>query len=304
MLGLATVCWGLSFPLTKSWLNAAEVSRLPGGTESAVFTLLGMRIPLALTILGVWQPWLFRAPNRREWSLGLLLGLINGLGTCLQIAGLAWTSPALSVFLTSLASAWVPFVGFLCFRTTVPLLTLLGLALGMGGVAVLGLQTNTSWTLGPGEWLTLASSLVFAGVIVLLDRWGRTAPAGHLSVAFLAGMGIPAIVLAVARAAWGPGIGVWLSGTGTLLRDPAVLCDVSLLVLLPTVLSFFWMTTYQPRVSATRAALIYLLEPVFGSCFSLAWGHDELTARLVIGGAFILGGNLIVEVPGWLRDRS
>ena len=64
------------------------------------------------------------------------------------------------------------------------------------------------------------------------------------------------------------------------------------------------MTTYQPRVSATRAALIYLLEPVFGSLFSLAWGHDELTARLVIGGALILGGNLIVEVPGWLRERA
>jgi drug/metabolite transporter (DMT)-like permease len=303
MLTLATVCWGLSFPVTKDWLNAAEASGFPGGTEGATFTLLAMRIPLALTILAVWQPWLFRAPNRRDWSLGLTLGIINGLGTCLQIAGLAWTSPALSVFLTSLASVWVPLLAYVCFGTKVAALTLLGLAFGMGGVAVLGLQINTSWTLGPGEWLTLASTVVFAFVILLLDRWGRTVPSGHLSIGFLVGMGIPAIVLAVARAVWGPGIAAWLSGTAALLRDPAVLRDVLLLVIFPTVLSFLWMSTYQPRVSASRAALIYLLEPVFGSAFSLAWGHDELTARLLIGGGFILGGNLLVEVPGWLRER-
>ena len=40
-------------------------------------------------------------------------------------------------------------------------------------------------------------------------------------------------------------------------------------ILLPTVLSFHWMNTYQPRVTAVRAALIYLLEPVFAAGFAV-----------------------------------
>ena len=61
------------------------------------------------------------------------------------------------------------------------------------------------------------------------------------------------------------------------------------------------MTTYQPHVTATRAALIYLLEPVFGSLLSVLWGHDEPSVRLLLGGGLILGGNLLVELPGWLK---
>jgi drug/metabolite transporter (DMT)-like permease len=56
-------------------------------------------------------------------------------------------------------------------------------------------------------------------------------------------------------------------------------------------------------VPAHRAALIYLLEPVFAAAFSVAAGLDEVTPVLVAGGALILGGNLLVEVPGWLRAR-
>jgi drug/metabolite transporter (DMT)-like permease len=71
-----------------------------------------------------------------------------------------------------------------------------------------------------------------------------------------------------------------------------------------SVLAFHWMMTYQPRVAAARAALIYLLEPVFASCFSILWGLDDLTLRLLLGGGLIMGGNLLVELPGWLKSRN
>jgi drug/metabolite transporter (DMT)-like permease len=171
----------------------------------------------------------------------------------------------------------------------------------LGVVAALRVQAE-SWTFGLGAWLTLASAVIFAGVILLLDRWGRTVPPGHLTVGYLAGMGLPALLLATTQAAVDPGLGVWLNGTATLLREPAVLRDI-LMLIVTTVLSFHWMSAYQPRVSATRAALIYLLEPVFGATFSLVWGLDQLTLSLVVGGALILGGNLLAELPGWLRER-
>jgi drug/metabolite transporter (DMT)-like permease len=85
-----------------------------------------------------------------------------------------------------------------------------------------------------------------------------------------------------------------------MLCEPAVLRDLLCLALLPTALGFHGMNTSQPRVSATRAALIYLLEPVFSSAFSVWWGYDRVSGPLLLGGALILAGNALAELPGWL----
>jgi drug/metabolite transporter (DMT)-like permease len=64
------------------------------------------------------------------------------------------------------------------------------------------------------------------------------------------------------------------------------------------------MNSYQPLVPPSRAALIYLLEAVFAAGFSVMLNIDDLTRRLVLGGALIIVGNVLVEVPGWIRGRA
>jgi drug/metabolite transporter (DMT)-like permease len=299
MLVGATVCWGLLFPLTKDWQDAARTC--PGGELVATLTILTLRMSLALVVLGVFRPQLFLKPSRRALGIGALLGAVNGLGNILQVLGLAWTTPARSGFFTSLACAWVPFLALACFRVPVARATWVGLALGVAGVVLLGFQPEGGAGLNGGDGVTLLASLVFAAVVVLLDRLGRKVESSHLTVGFIGMQGLPPLLLAVAWSAGGAGVETWLSWLGALLSRPAVLLDVGLLTVLCTVLPFLWMTTYQPRVPVGRAALIYLLEPVFASAFSLLWGYDSLTLRLVLGGGLILGGNLLVEMPVWLR---
>jgi drug/metabolite transporter (DMT)-like permease len=300
MLVLATLLWGLSFPLTKNWQQAAVAC--PGGPVAASLSLIAVRILLALLILGVLLPRLFRAPSRRDHRIGLLIGTTNFLGIALQVLGLAWTTPALSGFFTSLASAWVPLFAFLCFRASLPGAVLLGLTLGIAGAGVLGVDLQQEWLFGVGDWLTLGASFVFTVLILMLDRLGRAVPPGYMMVSFLVGTGLPALVLASGWAAAGPGIGVWLTWLGSALANPAILRDVVLLTVCSTVGASYLLIVYQPHVSAGRAALIYLLEPVFAAAFSIAWGHDELTPRLLLGGALILSGNLFAELPLWWRE--
>jgi drug/metabolite transporter (DMT)-like permease len=145
--------------------------------------------------------------------------------------------------------------------------------------------------------------LLFAVVIIMLDRLGRKVPPGHLSIALLAGSGLPSLVAAAVWSGTSPEGAAWPGWTLDMLRQPNILLDLLLLTIFPTVLSMHWMSVYQPRVPASRAALIYLLEPVFGAALSIAWGHDKVTYALVAGGCLILGGNLLVELPMWLRDR-
>lgn len=301
MLVLATVLWGVSFPLVKNWQEASAAC--PGGELLASLTLIAVRMGLALLLLAVVRPGLFTRPTRREHAAGAAIGLAFGAGFVLQTWGLARTSPALSAFLTSLAGAWVPLLAYVFFRITAPRLTLVGLGVGMVGAAVLGIDLRQPWMLGGGEGLTVLASVLFAGQIVLLDRLGQGLRPAHFTVGVLTTSGALALAGAAPLAGGGAGMAAWLEWTGAMLARPAVLRDVLLLTVLSTLLAMYLMNAYQPYVPASRAGLIYLLEPVFASLFSLGMGHDPLTPRLVFGGGLILGGNLLVELPRWLRER-
>jgi drug/metabolite transporter (DMT)-like permease len=157
--------------------------------------------------------------------------------------------------------------------------------------------------MGFGDGLTVLSSVAFAFFILSLDRLGRTVNSSHLTLMLIAVTGLPALFLAVGVAAWLGQLIPWLNWLMEILRQPAVVRDVLLLTMLSTILATHLMSTYQPRVSASRAALIYLLEPVFAAVLSIIVGHDSVTGRLVLGGALILSGNALVELPLWIRNR-
>jgi drug/metabolite transporter (DMT)-like permease len=196
----------------------------------------------------------------------------------------------------------VPLLAFVFLRVPVAGVTVMGLGVGIAGTAVLGIDWEGGWALGGGEGRTLASTGLFAVQILLLDRLGKRVRSEHLTVGFLGATAVLSASLTLALATTGAGLGTWLDWLVDLLRRPAVACNVAVLVLLPTILAFHWMNVYQPHVSAGRAALIYLLEPVFAAAFSVVLGYDRPSFRLFFGGFLILAGNLLIEVPYWVRQ--
>lgn len=335
ILVLVTVLWGLSFPLMKIWQNIGEdiqkgdlsgesasqtkqteakvEPEFPVGALLSGSTLIAIRMLLAAGILAAIQPGLATRPTLREHGYGALLGVIFVAGFIFQVWGIGYTTPAMSAFITSLGSAWAPLIAWLCLGIRAPMLTVIGLAIGVAGTVRLGLEPENGWAIlgsslswqdrggfGRGEALTLVASVLFGVQILSLDRIGRRVRADHLTIGFFVAGGAAALVLAIATALSGPGLGPWLDWTGTMLTNGKVATALAVLILLPTILAFHWMNIYQPCVPATRAALIYLLEPIFSTCFSIPFKLDQLTARLVEGGSLILAGNLLVEL--WPRS--
>jgi drug/metabolite transporter (DMT)-like permease len=299
MLVVVTLLWGLSFPWMKEMQDAA--ADCPGGKALASLTLIAVRMPLAVLLLGLWRPGLFCRATRRERRTGLWIGATFFAGFALQVWGLAYTTPALSAFFTSLGSAWAPLIAWTFLGERVAFSPLFGLGVALAGTTVL---VEGGWRLGVGEGLTFVASLIFAGQILLLDRLGKGLRSEYLSPAFFTATATAAVVAAVLVALAGPGVRPWLEWTTRYLGQPRVVGNLGLLVVFSTVLSFHWMNVYQPRVSASRAALIYLLEPVFGAAFSVCSGHDQITNHLVLGGVLILAGNLLAESPRWLNRRA
>ena len=296
MLVAVTLLWGASFSLTHAWQKAPEntADKLVSG-----LTLIGLRMPLALVVLAVWQPRVVFGVNRTEFAAGFLIGTIFFAGFALQTWGLASTTPALSAFFTSVCSAWVPLLCWLAFRERPRLLTLAGLSVGLVGCAVL----VEGWNLSFGDWLTLGASLLFAVQVLVLDYVGKRVNPAHISVGFLVATGSFSLLGAALAASFGDGLGAWAVWMGDMLAVPKLAWSVVALATLATAVAFHWMNSYQPLVPANRAALIYLLEAVFSAVFSVLLGYDPLTWALILGGALIIVGNVLVELPGWLSVR-
>ena len=73
------------------------------------------------------------------------------------------------------------------------------------------------------------------------------------------------------------------------------------------------MNTWQPKITATEAGLIYCMEPVFGSAMALVlpaffslwsgvdYANEQATWTLLIGGALITGANALLQ---WRRSGA
>ena len=295
---LVTFLWGLSFAWMKSWQDAAATC--PGGQLLSGLTLITLRMALACVFVALFRPRLLLVPSGREHAVGAIVGLAFGTGFALQVWGLAFTTPSRSAFFTSLCSGWAPLFGWLFLQLRVSLWTFVGLAIGLAGTVFF---VEDNWTLGFGETLTLVSSLCFAAQLLLLDRLGKRIESANMTPAFFATTGVLAGSVLVLTAAGTCGLGAWWTWLVGMLLNGRVVLNVLLMALLPTFLAFHLMNQYQPRISASRAALIYLLEPVFSSVISVTLGFETVTASLLLGGGFILTGNLVVETAGWLRAR-
>jgi drug/metabolite transporter (DMT)-like permease len=291
-LTIVTVFWGLSFSLMRNWqLRAHEwTGDDPARQAQASLILMVIRMTAGTLVFGTLA---LRLPRTQApgWGAGAWVGVFMGIGLFLQLWGLAHTTPALCAFFTGLASLWVPIIAYLLFGKSVALANIAGLVLSLIGGTIL---VEGGWKLGVGELLTVFASVMFAAQIIALDRLGQNADASRMSAGFFLAI---ALLSALGVAALTPGIGTYetVSFITNTLTDRWVQLDLVLLIALPTLWGFWWMNLCQPRLDATRAGLIYLLEPVFSTLFSWLIGHDALTVALVAGGGLILLGNAVAE---------
>lgn len=289
-LVITTAGWGLSFSLMRSWQTGeGPATPFPGLVSGLVLILV--RMVLAFILFVAIQPRLMSQMGAKEWVAGFAVGFPLWSGFALQLWGLEFTTPAKSAFFTSISSLWVPIILW-AFGKPVSLRVWIGFAVATLGLAVL-VEGGFSW--GYGEGLTLVGSIAFAMQILALDRFGKQVDGNKITPGlFLTNLVLSLLVLA--------GIGLT---TGThqeiigwaqnRLMDQTTAVYVGLMVLFPTLLSYSLMNKFQPMVSAEKAAIIYLLEPIFSFGFSLLFGLDQLHVSMLVGGGLVLCGVIFVE---------
>jgi len=264
-----TAVWGYTFLAVQD-----AVASMP------VMDFLAWRFLLASVVMIALRPTCLRNVKRHELLHGLGLGAVLGLGYIAQTYGLRFTSAAISGFITGMFVVLTPVMSWLLLRRRTNRRTWLVVALATVGLALLSLK---GWSVGIGELLTLGCAVLFAIHIVFLGEWSSR----YEPYAFaLLQIGAVAIISLIAATPGGiampPSLEVW----GV----------VGITGVLATAVAFFVQTWAQSLISATRAAVVMTMEPVFAGLFAIIIGGNQLTLRTIGGAGCILAAMLIINL--------
>jgi len=264
-----TAVWGVTFVQVK---DAVAIYPL--------FAFLTVRYAIASGSLALAGSGRLRGLGRPGLGAGVVLGLLLGLGTGLQTAGLERTTVSSTGFITGLYVVLTPLFGLILFRTRVALEVWLGVVLAVIGLAMLtGVHAGSTL----GDALVLASTSAQALQIVMVERYANRYDAIALTLVQMATccVGFLVVALALGDLSVPRGWTVWgaLLVTGVFASALAYLIQV-------------WA---QRRMSAARIAVVFSLETVFAGLFGFLLSDDRLGWLGWGGCAVILAGILVSE---------
>jgi drug/metabolite transporter (DMT)-like permease len=283
-LALVTAFWGITFVVVKGALGHGDP-----------FSFLSLRFLVgALVLSALAGRQVLRPVNLRR---GALLGGFLFAGFALQTTGLTFTTPSRSAFITGMSVVFVPLLSLALFKRMPKPTSLLGVVLAAVGLYFLTRPEagSADGGLARGDLLTLGSTVAYACHITLTERFApREGVTGLVAVQLwtVALLSMLCLPFVTTRVEWTP------SFVGAVL-----FCGI-----FASALAISAQTWGQARTTAVRAAVIYSMEPVFASTYSVALGIEVLGPREWTGGGLILLGVLVSDVGAaawaWWRGRA
>lgn len=256
------------------------------------FTLLSLRLLLAVATLGLWLLWRRQplALSGRQWGALLLLGLLGyGLSLGLQFTGVQLSTAANGAVITAATPVFIYlFAGPLLGEQVSPRRWLALLIAGLGVLAVVDpSQAQLNASLWRGNLLLVAAAVTWALYSVLVRKASRFTDALRLSlVTFLGGLlwVLPAAATEWSQQSIGP------------LNLPIVLGVVYLGIISTAIAAYFWNYAFEV-LEAGVASLTFFAQPLIGAVLGYLLLGESVSAFFVVGGALILLGL-------WLASRD
>jgi drug/metabolite transporter (DMT)-like permease len=215
-----------------------------------------------------------RALSRTDRWRGVVLGVLLGGGFLLQTTGLQHTSAGLSGFLTGSSVVMVPVLASILFSTKVT--TQGWLAVGLSAVGLVLLTSGPGATFSTGALLTLAGAAGFAGHITSLSAWATPSNAVGVTT-------VSVVVAAGVCTAWSV-----LAGQFAVPRSTGAWAAVLWVAVVATCLGLAVQAWAQGALTATSAAVIMTMEPVFAALLAVVVAGEVLAPTAWLGGLLVV----------------
>ena len=274
LLFTMAVIWGINFSVVK---YATESFSPPA--------LTGLRVALAaLFLIGVSYTGPRPRLARRDILLLLLLGVLgNGLYQLFFVHGVARTRAGNAALIVGSAPAFIALFARLRGLERVRRLTLAGIALSVGGVALVIFGSAGS---SNGEATLLGSLLVFGGVLcwtvytILLQPYTKRIHVVQLSAITMVGGAVPLLIVSTPALIATDWAGVSMGGWLALFYASVVSMGIAYL---------FWYRGLRV-LGPTRTAVYSNLQPIIALLVAWMFLNETPTVFQAVGAATIVAG--------------
>jgi drug/metabolite transporter (DMT)-like permease len=282
-LVLTTIIWGTTFPLIRESVQNIEPAWFVAIRFSITFLIF---IPIALshglgTVLAEFK--------RAKWG-AFLLGALAWTSYLTQTIGLQTISAGRAAFITGTCVVIVPLISPFFGKERPERCDWVAVAFATAGLFLLTRPDLGGASLVGDAWV-LVCAVVCALYIRFLPMFATGSKSQHTFNLMQ--------ILAVITLAW-----VTLPVTAGPL--PAIAAPtwkaILFCAIVATTLTFMLQTRFQPLTTPERAAIIFALEPVWGSLFGYLWLGETFTGTALWGAALILAS--VVGLEAWKARRA
>ena len=261
-----SVIWGSAFVAQSAAMDLGmlpyaftAVRMLVGAVCLMPFIYLRRRTALPAT----------REGKARLLRSGMLIGVAVAVASCLQQAGLQYTTAGKGAFLTALYILLVPIVGAAFFHRKTGLWTWLCLVIGAVGLWFLSI--TEAFTLEKGDALMILCALVFTLQILLVDKFAPDFdPLTLCCLEFLTAGLLSFLPMAI------------FEGFGFQNIRPAIWC-ILYCGIFSCGIAYWLQIVGQRHLPPALASLIMSFESVFGAIFGALILHERMTGRELLG---------------------
>lgn len=279
-LVICALIWGATFVVIKDAL-----------ADMSVIAYIAVRFGIAAVLMAIIYWRAVRALTLREVWAGAQIGIFMFAGYMFQITGLRWTTPSKAAFVTGMYVVFVPIVLAIFGRQRISVWIWAGALAALAGLYFLSVPPEGLGRLNRGDPIVFGCAVMFAFHMIFISRNVVKYSVASLSFLQVATTAVLATVLVpiAAAAGWEQPKLVW---------TPYVIFAVLATAIGATVVCFSLQTWAQKHTSASRAAILLTLEPVFAAVTSVTLGGERIGARMLLGALLIFGGILLAEWKG------
>lgn len=271
-LTLVAIIWGSGFVASALALESYSA-----------YQILALRFTIAFLVLIIINFKRLKNLSLKTIRRGSLLGVFLFLAFAFQTVGLQYTTPSKNAFLTAVNVVIVPFLAFLILKKKVPLKSIIGSFVTLGGIALLSLNSSIG-SFNLGDTLTLICAVFFALQIFVTDLFIEKEEAWSL---MLLQMGSSALL------SW---VTLFVMGDNMPVVEIKTIMPILYLGLISTLLAYFLQTVSQKYTTSSQAAIILSTEAFFGMLSSVIILGERVSVSMLLGAILIFIGILIVEL--------
>ena len=277
LLAIAFV-WGATFPMVKT-----AIENIPP------MEFLALRFAIASLVIGVFTLFQIRQFKIGTFLAGFLAGLLLLTGYAFQTYGLTLTSASNAAFITGLSVILVPALSVLFLRERLDFRTTLGVLFATLGLFLLSGGSFTQ--LNHGDVLELGCALSFGLQIIVVSRLAKNISSIHFTF-------VQMLTVALGATFFSPS----LRNSNLVHSQPIPWFAILFTAVFASSAALLLQAICQKRTSATRTALAFATEPLWGAIFARFLLSEHLSMLAYSGGALLIAGMIIVEIsPGFWR---